>query len=56
MLRQDACLKIGAVSIKRIKVSAYKKVVSRIGNGRVKGIIHKCGLQKGCEQLRIKIE
>ena len=35
-------------------VSAYKKVVSRITNSRVKGITYKYGLQKDCEQIKIK--
>ena len=54
VLRQVVCLKIAAVKIQRIEINAYKTVVSRITNSRVKGITYKCGLHGGCEQIRIK--
>ena len=38
------------------KYSAYKKVVSRIANSRVRRIKYKCGLQKGYKQIIITNE
>ena len=38
------------------KRSAFKKVVSRIANSRVRRIMNKFGLRKDCKQIRIMNE